>query len=116
MTTAATIQHDLRPFLVMRFFVGLGVYPIQKSKPETRRIVYLSILYSLIIWFGYDYLLYYTINFFTLQKKERLSLVHLTIIDVVTLDINIFNIFTCVIMNFYYEKVYTVIHLEYYIK
>ncbi|XP_012218180.1 uncharacterized protein [Linepithema humile] len=98
MVMAAAIQHGLRLFLLIRFIIGLGVYPIQQPKSKIRRIVYLSILYSLIIWFSYGYFFYYVITFFPLR------VLFFTIINIVVHYITIFITFTSVIINFYYEE------------
>ncbi|XP_067203661.1 uncharacterized protein [Linepithema humile] len=48
-----TIQQGLRPLFLMCFIVGLGVYPIKQSNKSRfhRWIAYLSVLYSLALWY-----------------------------------------------------------------
>lgn len=96
-----TIQQALRPFFIMRFLMGLGVYPIKQSELKIRWIVYFSMIYSLIIWFIYAYFFFYILNFFTLK------VIYLTFINVIVIAINIFSLFISIIMNFYYQKVHT---------
>jgi len=98
MVMASTIQEVLRPIFFMYFIIGIGVYPKQ-SKSKIQRIMCLSIVYSLIIWFAYGYLLYHTIVIFTLGKLYRSS------VTANVLKISIVIAITCVIMNFFYQKV-----------
>ncbi|KAL0102426.1 hypothetical protein PUN28_017997 [Cardiocondyla obscurior] len=92
-----TIQQALRPFLVMCFIVGLGFYPQKEFKNWWT--AYLSILYSLMIWFTYAYLFYYIILLFTIKILFRTS------VAIVVTEINIFTLIVSVIMSFYHQKV-----------
>ncbi|XP_067203929.1 uncharacterized protein [Linepithema humile] len=99
MVMASTIQEILRPLFVMCFIIGIGVYPTKQRKSESRRIIYLSILYSLTIWIIFCYLLYYTIITFTLRELYRSTITTTVLItEIVTIIIT-------VIMNHFYQKV-----------
>ncbi|XP_067203252.1 putative gustatory receptor 28b [Linepithema humile] len=98
MVMASTIQEVLRPFFVMCFIIGIGVYPMKQPKPEIRRTIYLSILYSLTIWFAYGYFLYNTLNIFTLKKLYRSTF------TIAVFIINIVITITSMIMTFFYQK------------
>ncbi|XP_024870314.1 uncharacterized protein LOC112453667, partial [Temnothorax curvispinosus] len=96
MIVVTTIQQALRPFLVMCFIVGLGFYP--GKQPRIWWTAYLSILYSLTLWFTYAYLFYYIIILFKIEILFRTSVV------IIVTEINIFTLVVSVIMSFYHRK------------
>ncbi|XP_029665574.1 uncharacterized protein LOC115236975 [Formica exsecta] len=98
MIMVTTIQQALHPFFIICFIMGLGVYPIKQSKLKLRCIIYLSTLYSLIIWIAYTYFLFYTLNLFTLK------VIYPTPINMVVTATNILSLFISVIMKFCYQK------------
>ncbi|KAL6422638.1 hypothetical protein ACFW04_010698 [Cataglyphis niger] len=98
-----TIQQGLRPLFVICFIMGIRTYPTKQEKPMIRWSTYLSILYSLIIWFSYAYIFYYTTNLFTWK------LLFGSIIGIVVININIFIMIISIITNFYYQKIFEII-------
>lgn len=92
-----TVQQALRSFFVICFIVGLGFYP--KKQPRIWWMTYLSIIYSLTIWFIYAYFFYYIIILFKLETLFRGSTV------LIVTEINIFTLIVSVIMSFYHQKV-----------
>jgi len=107
MATMVTIQQVLRPLLVARFFMGLGVYPIKQSKLKIQWIKYLSIVYILVIWLAYGYLFYYSVTIFTIKVIFR-SINHKIIVM-----INILTTIISVIMSQYYQKVLYIVLILY---
>lgn len=99
MAMTVTIQQVLRPLLIVRFVLGLGVYPITQLKLKIQWIKYLSMVYILTIWFAYSYVFYHTVTFFTFNVIFR-SIPHKTIL-VMNVSITIIS----VIKSLYYEKV-----------
>ncbi|XP_029665626.1 uncharacterized protein LOC115237014 [Formica exsecta] len=97
MIMVTTIQQALRPFFIMCFIMGLGVYPIKRSKLNIRWIIYLSTLYSLIIWFVYAYFFFYVWNF-------TLKVIYSSYLNMVIMTFNILSLFISVIMKFCYQK------------
>lgn len=102
---AVTIQQVLRPLLIARFVLGLGVYPIIQSKLKIWWIKYLSIVYTLIIWFAYSYVFCYTVTSFTFNVIFR------TITHKIILVINVLTIIMSVIMSLWYEKVSIMLYI-----
>ncbi|XP_011707022.1 PREDICTED: uncharacterized protein LOC105462193, partial [Wasmannia auropunctata] len=99
MTTMTTaIQQALRPLFITGFIIGLGVYPLKELKPGDGWIIYLSILYSVTIWFVYGYLFYYMVSSVSLRAIFRAT------ISIVVMEINIITTITSVILSIYYEK------------
>ncbi|XP_070156714.1 uncharacterized protein [Polyergus mexicanus] len=98
MTMITTIQQAVRPFFIVCFIIGLGVYPLKESRPKIKWIIYLSILYSLMIWFIYCYFVYYIIRSFSLISIYR------TNIMVIVMEINTIIAITSVILNIYHYK------------
>ncbi|XP_072754245.1 uncharacterized protein [Anoplolepis gracilipes] len=91
-----SIQQALCPFLVTYFILGLSPYPMKQPKfNKIPWITYLSILYSLIIWFAYAYIYYYLV----IQKKLYPSTIHLF-----SAVINILTTVTSTIMSFYHQE------------
>ncbi|XP_067207937.1 putative gustatory receptor 28b [Linepithema humile] len=93
-----TIQQVLRPLLVARFFIGLGVYPTKQSKLKIQWIKYLSTAYTLTIWIVHGCLFYYVLSLFTINVLFR-STTHKIIVV-----INILTTIISVIMSLYYQK------------
>ncbi|KAL6422642.1 hypothetical protein ACFW04_010702 [Cataglyphis niger] len=91
------IQQALRPFFITYFIMGLSSYPIRQPT-RISWIMCLNILYSIIIWFTYAYLFYYTVTLFSCK------IVYPSTIHVVTVMINIFTTIVSVIMSFYHQE------------
>lgn len=94
-----TFRKTLHPLLLMWFIVGLGIYPVKELKQKNRWIVYLSILYSVIVWFAYGYFFYYVTNIFTLTRMFG------SISNIVVTLINILTTIMSVIVTLYHQKV-----------
>ncbi|XP_077264477.1 putative gustatory receptor 28b isoform X2 [Temnothorax americanus] len=93
MTT--TVQQAFRPLFITCFIIGLCVYPLNSPKS---RIVYLSVLYSAIVWFVYGYLLYCMVSSISLEALFPHT------ITLILLEVNIIATITSVIFNIYYNK------------
>ncbi|XP_011866875.1 PREDICTED: uncharacterized protein LOC105561476 [Vollenhovia emeryi] len=92
------IQYAVRPLFITCFIIGLGVYPLKEQKPKDEWITYLSVLYSLIVWFVYGYLSYYMVSSLSVR-----ALFHATI-SIIVLEINMITTITSVIFSVYYNK------------
>lgn len=102
MTT--TIQQAVRPLFIMCFIVGLGVYPLKKSRPKIKWITYLSILYSLTIWFIYWYFLYCGMSSHSLISIFRTNII------IINMGINMIIANISTILNIYHDKVYIYVY------
>ncbi|XP_071572210.1 putative gustatory receptor 28b [Temnothorax nylanderi] len=93
MTT--TVQQAFRPLFITCFIIGLCVYPLNSPKS---RVVYLSVLYSAIVWFVYGYLLYCMMSSLSLEALFPYT------ITLILLEVYIIATITSVIFNIYYNK------------
>ncbi|XP_071572176.1 uncharacterized protein [Temnothorax nylanderi] len=98
MAMKIAIQQAFRPLFITCFIIGLGVYPSKELKPRDGWVVYLSILYSLIVWFVYGYLLYYMVSSLSLRALCRAT------ITIIVMEINIITTITSVVFSVYYDK------------
>ncbi|XP_032681992.1 uncharacterized protein LOC116849181 [Odontomachus brunneus] len=92
MATSTTIQQGVQPLLVTWFIIGLGIYPMNRTKPC------FSVLYSLMLWCAYGYVYYSVIMMFTWNIIFRRTIS--TILNV----INMLTTFTSIIIGLCYDK------------
>lgn len=92
-----TIQKVLGPFFIMRFIMGLEVYPVQ-LKPRFLWIKLSILIYSLTVWMVFSYNCYYlTTLYMTVVISSRILIV-----------LDFFNNLIAIIstiISFYHQKV-----------